>query len=57
MQIFTDKSTTLEDLLREKGESIKKGSIDTEGDIEYWADEPATDDTSSNGQPKAIGSS
>ena len=57
VQIFTDKSTTLEDLLREKGQSMRKGSIDAEGNIEYWADESGTNETPSAESPKAIGSS
>jgi len=56
VQIFTDKATTLADLLREKNESIQRGSIDTEGNIEFWEDTPSTDTSPADETPKAIGS-
>ena len=36
LQIFADKNFTIEDLLRDKGELVKRGSIDTDGDVEFW---------------------
>ena len=32
---------TLEDILREKGELVKRGRVGPEGDVEFW-DEEAT---------------
>lgn len=39
-QIFSDKSVTIEDIMREKGELVKRGSLNSEGDIEMWPEEP-----------------
>lgn len=41
LKIFADKSFTIEDILREKGESVKKGAL--EGDIEFWDDGTQTE--------------
>jgi len=38
-QIFSDTKITLEEILAKKGESVQKGSINDEGDIEFWAEE------------------
>ncbi|KAG8629429.1 hypothetical protein KVT40_003294 [Elsinoe batatas] len=38
LKIFSDKSITLEDLLKEKGQFLKKGSLSAEGDVEFWDD-------------------
>ncbi|KAH9861864.1 hypothetical protein J1614_011617 [Plenodomus biglobosus] len=42
LKIFSDKSVTVEDLLREKGNLIKKGSLSAEGDVEFWDDGSTT---------------
>lgn len=39
LKIFADLSFTVEDLMREKGELVKRGSISQNGDIEFWEDE------------------
>lgn len=36
MKIFSDNSFTIEDLMREKGHLVKKGTL--EGDLEFWDD-------------------
>lgn len=36
-QIFSDKRVTLEDIMREKGDLVKRGELG-EGDIEFWED-------------------
>jgi protein import protein ZIM17 len=36
LNIFMDKSTTLEDILKEKGQVVTKGTL--EGDTEFWED-------------------
>lgn len=41
-QIFSDKSVTIEDLLREKGGLVKKGSLGADGDVEFWDDGSTT---------------
>ncbi|KAF2227860.1 DNL zinc finger-domain-containing protein [Elsinoe ampelina] len=38
LKIFSDKSITLEDLLKEKGQFLKRGSLSAEGDVEFWDD-------------------
>lgn len=38
LKIFSDKSITLEDILKEKGQLLKKGSLSAEGDVEFWDD-------------------
>lgn len=42
-QIFSDKSITIEDLMKERGQIVKRGTLSEEGgDIEFWADEGVT---------------
>ncbi|KKA29444.1 hypothetical protein TD95_002692 [Thielaviopsis punctulata] len=36
LNIFGDKKVTVEDLLREKGEGVRKGRVDENGDVEFW---------------------
>ncbi|KAF2796581.1 zf-DNL-domain-containing protein [Melanomma pulvis-pyrius CBS 109.77] len=42
LKIFSDKSVTIEDLIREKGQFVKKGSLSAEGDVEFWDDGTTT---------------
>ncbi|KAF1832319.1 zf-DNL-domain-containing protein [Decorospora gaudefroyi] len=42
LKVFSDKSVTIEDLMREKGSLIKKGSLSAEGDVEFWDDGTTT---------------
>jgi len=39
LRIFGDRDITVEDLLREKGQLVKKGSLGEDGDIEFWPDD------------------
>ncbi|KAK5634128.1 hypothetical protein RRF57_009842 [Xylaria bambusicola] len=39
LNIFGDRKITVEDLLREKGQLVKRGTLGEDGDIEFWADE------------------
>ncbi|KAF9879682.1 dnl zinc finger domain containing protein [Colletotrichum karsti] len=39
--IFGDKKVTVEDLMREKGRLVKKGTLGEDGDIEFYPDEGA----------------
>lgn len=41
-QIFIDKATTIEDLMRDKGQLVKKGSLSEDGDLEFWDDGTTT---------------
>lgn len=42
VQIFGDKSQTIEDILKEKGELFKKGTLSENGDLEFWDDGSTT---------------
>ncbi|KAI4282086.1 MAG: hypothetical protein L6R38_003200 [Xanthoria sp. 2 TBL-2021] len=39
LKIFSDKRMTLEDILREKGELVKRGRVGPGGDVEFWDEE------------------
>lgn len=39
LNIFGDRKITVEDLMREKGRLVKKGSLGEDGDIEFWPEE------------------
>lgn len=42
LQIFGSNPTTLEDIIKEKGQLMKKGTLSEDGDFEVWADGSAT---------------
>lgn len=42
LQIFTDKAMTIEDLMRERGQLVKKGTLSEDGDVEFWEDGTST---------------
>lgn len=42
LKIFSDQSLTLEDILREKGQLLKKGTLGADGDVEFWDDGSTT---------------
>ncbi|KAF9696385.1 hypothetical protein EKO04_005532 [Ascochyta lentis] len=42
LKIFSDKSVTIEDLMKEKGKLVKRGSLSAEGDVEFWDDGSST---------------
>ncbi|KAI5466032.1 DNL zinc finger-domain-containing protein [Mariannaea sp. PMI_226] len=39
LNIFGDRKVTIEDIMREKGQLVKRGSLGEDGDIEFWPDE------------------
>ncbi|KAK3191515.1 hypothetical protein K4F52_002330 [Lecanicillium sp. MT-2017a] len=39
LNIFGDRKVTVEDLMKEKGRLVKRGSLGEDGDIEFWPDE------------------
>lgn len=39
LNIFGDRKITVEDLMREKGQLVKRGNLGEDGDIEFWPDE------------------
>ncbi|KAF2273996.1 zf-DNL-domain-containing protein [Westerdykella ornata] len=42
LKIFSDKRITIEDILKEKGQLVKRGSLSAEGDVEFWDDGSTT---------------
>ncbi|RDL34784.1 uncharacterized protein BP5553_07912 [Venustampulla echinocandica] len=38
LNFFGDKNITLEDIMREKGQIIKKGTLSEDGNVEFWED-------------------
>ncbi|KAG9237510.1 DNL zinc finger protein [Amylocarpus encephaloides] len=42
LKIFGDKNITIEDLMREKGQIVKKGTLSEDGDVEFWEDGTST---------------
>ncbi|ROT37195.1 zf-DNL-domain-containing protein, partial [Sodiomyces alkalinus F11] len=36
LNIFSDRHFTVEDLMREKGQLVKKGTLGEDGDVEFW---------------------
>lgn len=45
--IFGDKGVTLEDIMREKGQLLKKGRLGEDGDVEFYSDQEETHEASS----------
>jgi hypothetical protein len=52
LNIFGDRKITVEDLLREKGQLVKRGTLGEEGDIEFWED--TSTDTADMGDASAV---
>ncbi|SPQ18541.1 42859f66-800c-4ce3-b702-8bf99c47aac9 [Thermothielavioides terrestris] len=42
LRIFGDTAMTVEDLLRERGELVKRGTLGEDGDLEFWEDGEVT---------------
>ncbi len=40
-QIFSNKKVTLEDILARKGETVSRGTTDSDGRIEFWKEHDA----------------
>jgi protein import protein ZIM17 len=55
-QIFGDKHMTIEDLMRERGQLVKKGTLSEDGDLEFWEDGRSTKRNAKEGssEPKGI---
>ncbi|KAH7027312.1 DNL zinc finger-domain-containing protein [Microdochium trichocladiopsis] len=41
LNIFGDRKMTVEDLMREKGQLVKRGTLGEDGDVEFWQDDTA----------------
>ncbi|OTA00956.1 hypothetical protein A9Z42_0012680 [Trichoderma parareesei] len=57
LNIFGDRKITVEDLMREKGQLVKRGSLGEDGDIEFWPEEVVEEDISADGVEKKAGGS
>jgi mitochondrial protein import protein ZIM17 len=42
LRIFGDKSVTVEDLMRDRGRLVKRGTLGEDGDLEFWEDGTVT---------------
>lgn len=42
LQIFGDRRVTVEEILRERGQLVRKGTLGEDGDIEFWEDGTVT---------------
>ncbi|KAF4629969.1 hypothetical protein G7Y89_g8173 [Cudoniella acicularis] len=42
LNIFGDRNITIEDLMRERGQLVKKGTLSEDGDVEFWQDGTTT---------------
>ncbi|KAH7364690.1 DNL zinc finger domain-containing protein [Rhexocercosporidium sp. MPI-PUGE-AT-0058] len=42
LNIFGDKTLTIEDLMREQGQLVRKGTLSEDGNFEFWADGTTT---------------
>ncbi|KAJ8132179.1 hypothetical protein O1611_g1438 [Lasiodiplodia mahajangana] len=51
LNIFGDRDITVEDLLREKGQLVKKGTLGEDEDIEFWQDDST--EAANNGEAGA----
>ncbi|KAE9381879.1 zf-DNL-domain-containing protein [Stipitochalara longipes BDJ] len=53
LNIFGDKHMTIEDLMREQGQLVKKGTLSEDGDLEFWEDGSTTKRRKDKGSPLA----
>lgn len=43
LRIFGDRAITVEDLMKERGQLVKKGTLGEDGDLEFWEDGTVTE--------------
>ncbi|RCI14702.1 hypothetical protein L249_6931 [Ophiocordyceps polyrhachis-furcata BCC 54312] len=57
LRIFGDRDVTVEDLMRERGRLVKRGTLGEDGDVEFWPDElnSSTQTSSSASETQADG--
>ncbi|KAH7419760.1 DNL zinc finger-domain-containing protein [Cadophora sp. MPI-SDFR-AT-0126] len=48
--IFGDRKLTIEDLMREQGQLVKRGTLSEDGNLEFWADGSTTTRVKERGQ-------
>ncbi|KAI4594571.1 hypothetical protein KJ359_007659 [Pestalotiopsis sp. 9143b] len=55
LNIFGDRQLTIEDIMRERGQLVKRGTLGVDGDIEFWEDGTQTARGSGNAGPGQTG--
>ncbi|KAK5990730.1 hypothetical protein PT974_08999 [Cladobotryum mycophilum] len=53
LNIFGDRKITIEDLMREKGQLVKRGSLGEDGDIEFWPDDTLPEESESTNKKES----
>lgn len=43
--IFADRAFTLEDILKKRGDLVRRGTVSADGDVEFWAEEHGSENT------------
>lgn len=56
LEIFGDRKITVEQLMRERGRLVKRGSLGEDGDVEFWPDE-TPDDSAGEASERLTGAS
>ncbi|KAL2109819.1 hypothetical protein VUR80DRAFT_1936 [Thermomyces stellatus] len=44
LNIFGDRKVTIEELVREQGGIVRKGTLDNDGDVEFWSEKAAEEE-------------
>ncbi|KAK8081689.1 hypothetical protein PG996_000470 [Apiospora saccharicola] len=57
LNIFGDRKITVEDLMRERGQLVKRGTLGEDGDVEFWEDGTVTERNKETGTETATSSS
>lgn len=50
LRIFGDRALTVEDLMKERGQLVKKGTLGEDGDLEFWEDGTVTERNADSGE-------
>ncbi|OIW34573.1 zf-DNL-domain-containing protein [Coniochaeta ligniaria NRRL 30616] len=55
LKIFGDRRITVEDLMRERGQLVKRGTLGEDGDVEFWDDGTSTPREKEEARPEETG--
>ncbi|TVY91746.1 Uncharacterized protein LAWI1_G003633 [Lachnellula willkommii] len=50
LNIFGNRKLTIEDLMKERGQLVKKGTLSEDGDVEFWEDGTQTEHKKDDGE-------
>ncbi|RDA94402.1 hypothetical protein CP533_2264 [Ophiocordyceps camponoti-saundersi (nom. inval.)] len=53
LRIFGDRDVTVEELMREKGRLVKRGTLGEDSDVEFWPEELSSTQTSSSSETQS----